>query len=188
MSYFPAFLNLEDKRVLLIGGGVVACAKLSHLLDFTSNISIISLDLSNEIITLSKDKNLHVMQKAYSKGDIAGFDIVVVAVDNITLQTEIFEESKRYNCLCSCVDSIQQTDFIFGSYIKKDDLTISISTSGASPALAKELKKYLLKLVPSDIGIFLKEMKTLRETLPKGKERMQMLQRRAQDYMKTWSN
>ncbi len=188
MSYFPAFLNLENRRVLLVGGGEIAYSKLIHLLEFTSEISIIAQDLSDEIIVLAKEKNLSVVQKAYSKGDITNFDIVVVAVDSISLQAEIFEESKRYNCLCSCVDSKEHTDFIFGSYIKKDDLIIAISTSGTSPALAKQLKKYLLDLIPSDIGTFLQEMKMFRETLPKGKERMQMLQKKAEDYINKWSN
>ncbi len=187
MSYFPVFLNLEDKKVLLVGGGEIAYKKLTNLLDFTSNISIIAPTLSQETMKLAKERDIGISQRAYATGDIADFDIVVVAVENIPLQLEIFKESKRYNCLCSCVDSAKHTDFIFASYIKKDDLTIAISTSGASPAVAKELKKYLLELIPSDIGVFLKEMKMLRESLPKGKERMQMLKKRAEDYMKKWS-
>ncbi|MDD3475585.1 MAG: bifunctional precorrin-2 dehydrogenase/sirohydrochlorin ferrochelatase [Sulfurimonas sp.] len=188
MSYFPAFLNLEDKRVLLVGGGEIAHTKLVHLLDFTSEISIIAQELSEKTKALAKERNLSVMQRAYSRGDITNFDIVIVAVDDISLQVKIFEESKQYNCLCSCVDSSKQSDFIFGSYIKKDDLTIAVSTSGASPALAKEIKKYLLNLIPDDIGAFLQEMKSLRETLPKGKDRMKMFKKRAEDYIKRWSN
>ncbi|MCK4737412.1 MAG: bifunctional precorrin-2 dehydrogenase/sirohydrochlorin ferrochelatase, partial [Sulfurimonas sp.] len=79
-------------------------------------------------------------------------------------------------------------DFIFPSYVKKDDLTVAISTSGASPAMAKHLRIYLQNLIPSGISEFLVEMKNLRKTLPKGKERMKMLDKKAEDYIKTWSN
>lgn len=188
MSYFPAFLNLENRKVLLVGGGLVASSKLRHLLDFTTNISVITPLLSDETERLIEANNLSLEKRGYEKGDVAGFDIVVVAVDNIELQAEIFKESRGYNCLCNCVDATEYCDFIFGSIIKKDDLTIAISTSGASPALAKQLKKYLEKLIPHDIGTFLKEMKSLRESLPKGKERMKMLEEKAKNYIQKWSN
>ncbi|MDD2653058.1 MAG: bifunctional precorrin-2 dehydrogenase/sirohydrochlorin ferrochelatase [Sulfurimonas sp.] len=188
MSYFPAFLQLQNRKILLVGGGLVASSKLRHLLDFTTNISVIAPVLSDETEYLVEANNLYLKKRGYKKGDIQGFDIVVVAVDNIGLQAEIFKESRGYNCLCNCVDAAEYCDFIFGSIIKKDDLTIAISTSGASPAVAKQLKQYLEKLIPHDIGTFLKEMKNLRESLPKGKERMKMLEEKAKNYIQKWSN
>ncbi len=86
------------------------------------------------------------------------------------------------------MDSVDYCDFIFPSYVKKDDLTIAISTSGASPAMAKHLRMYLQNLIPEGISDFLKEMKDLRKTLPKGKDRMKMLDKKAEDYIKQWSS
>ena len=85
------------------------------------------------------------------------------------------------------MDSVDYCDFIFPSYIKKDDLTIAVSTSGASPAMAKHLRRYLERVIPDGIGDFLREMKSLRKTLPKGKERMKMLDEKAENYIKNWS-
>ena len=188
MSYFPAFLKLDNKKILIVGGGYIAYEKLEHLLDFTSDISVISLDLSDDMSKMIKDKNLHFEKRGYKTGDIKDFAVVIVAVDDIPLQAEIFAESKQYNCLCNSVDSVDYCDFIFPSYVKKDDLTVAISTSGASPAMAKHLRIYLQNLIPSGISEFLVEMKNLRKTLPKGKERMKMLDKKAEDYIKTWSN
>ncbi|MEA2090851.1 MAG: bifunctional precorrin-2 dehydrogenase/sirohydrochlorin ferrochelatase [Campylobacterota bacterium] len=187
MSYFPAFLKLDNKKILIVGGGYIAYEKLDHLLDFTQDISVIALDLSDDMSKGIKDNNLSFEQRAYKTGDIKDFAVVIVAVDDIPLQAEIFAESKKYNCLCNSVDSVDYCDFIFPSYIKKDDLTIAVSTSGASPAMAKHLRMYLQNSIPDDIGEFLKEMKDLRKTLPKGKERMKMLDKRAQDYIESWS-
>ena len=78
--------------------------------------------------------------------------------------------------------------FLFPSYIKKDNLTIAVSTSGASPAMAKHLRIYLQNLIPDSIGEFLQEMKDLRKTLPKGKERMKMLDEKAKNYIQQWSS
>jgi precorrin-2 dehydrogenase/sirohydrochlorin ferrochelatase len=63
-------------------------------------------------------------------------------------------------------------DFTFPSFIKRDNLLISFSTNGASPAFSKRLRGYFEDRLPSDIGEFLDKMKQLRRQLPKGKERM----------------
>lgn len=187
MSYFPAFLKLDKKKILIIGGGYIAYEKLEHLLDFTKDITIIAPELSSDMSKMIKQENLVFHKRVYETGDIKEYSIVIVAVDDIPLQAEIFEESKKYNCLCNAVDSVDYCDFIFPSYIKKDDLTIAVSTSGASPAMAKQLRIYLQNLIPDGISDFLNEMKELRKTLPKGKERMKMLDKKAQDYINTWS-
>lgn len=188
MAYFPAFVKLDNKKILIVGGGYIAYEKLDHLLDFTQDIYVVASEISDEMLQRIEKEKLHYEKRPYKKGDIDGFAMVIVAVDDIGLQAEIFEESKQYNCLCNAVDSVDYCDFIFPSYVKKDDLTIAISTSGASPAVAKHLKRYLNKLIPDGIADFLREMKNLRQTLPKGKERMKMLDQKAENYIKGWSN
>lgn len=184
MSYFPAFIQLDGKRILIVGGGDVAYEKLLHLLDFTQNIDCIAEKFSDAMVLKMQEHYLHYEKRLYKRGDIVSYGIVVVAVDDITLQSEIFEESKSYKCLCNAVDSVKYCDFIFPSYIKRDDLTIAVSTSGASPAVAKYLRRYLEGLIPQHIGAFLDEMRQLRERLPKGKERMKLLDEKA----KKWFN
>jgi len=188
MAYFPAFLKLDNKKILIVGGGYIAYEKLEHLLDFTKEIAVIALDFSDDMLNMIKENNLPYEQRAYIEGDIKDFAVVIVAVDDIPLQGEIFAESKLYNCLCNSVDSVDYCDFIFPSYVKKDDLTIAISTSGASPAMAKHLRIYLQNLIPEGISEFLQEMKNLRKTLPKGKERMKMLDEKAKNYINNWTN
>ena len=187
MAYFPAFIKLDNKKILIVGGGYIAYEKLDHLLDFTQEIYVIASEFSQEMMSRIKKENLGFEKRSYIQGDIKEYAVVIVAVDDIPLQAEIFKESKEYNCLCNSVDSVDYCDFIFPSYIKKDDLTIAISTSGASPAMAKHMKLYLKNLIPDSISEFLKEMKNLRKTLPKGKERMKMLDEKAKNYISTWS-
>ena len=187
MAYFPAFIKLDNKKILIVGGGYIAYEKLEHLLDFTHDISVVASDFSDDMLNMIKENNLHFEKRAYEVGDIKDFAVVIVAVDDIPLQAEIFAESKQYNCLCNSVDSVDYCDFIFPSYVKKDDLTIAISTSGASPAMAKHLRIYLQNLIPDGISEFLKEMKGLRKTLPKGEERMKMLDEKAKNYIQDWT-
>jgi len=183
MSYFPAFITLEGKKVLLVGGGNIATEKLQKLLDFTHNIEIIAPFICENILKLAQEHTLTYENRAYKKGDIKECSLVVIAVDDLNLQKEIYEESQEYKCLCNAVDSVKYCDFIFPSYIKEGDLTIAISTSGASPAFAKHFKTYLREKIPQNLGVFLAEMKGLRSSVPKGVERMKMLDKKARDFI-----
>ena len=182
MGYFPLYLNLETKKILLIGGGNIAYEKLKKLLQFTKNINLLAKEFNEDILLEIKKHSLKYLKKEYKKGDIDGFDIVIVAIDDILLQEEIFKESRDKKILVNCVDNINFCDFIFPSIIKEEDLIISISTSGASPAFSKELKIYIKNRLPKDINIFLKHLKTLRNRLPKGKKRMEFLKKVVKEY------
>lgn len=183
MSYFPVFINFENKRILIVGGGTIACSKLKHLLEFTNNITIISKEYSSDIKKIILANSLDYKERNYCSGDIEGFDIVIAALDNIKIQESIYNETRDYNCLYNCVDIQKYCDFIFPSYIKKGDLTIAISTSGSSPALAKHLRIWLENSIPDSIIDFLKQMRTYRKTMSKGKERMSFLDKKAKEYI-----
>ncbi|WP_198305368.1 precorrin-2 dehydrogenase/sirohydrochlorin ferrochelatase family protein [Arcobacter vandammei] len=186
MVYFPAFLKFDDKKILIVGGGNIALEKLEHLLNFSSNITLISKKFNVQIKDLIEKNSLKCFHKFYEKGDCKSFDIVIAAIDDLSLQEQIYVETRDYNILCNCVDLQKYCDFIFPAYIKKGDLTVAISTSGSSPAFAKNFKEYLKNIIPSGIEDFLKELKELRSTLPKGKERMQFLDKKVKDYIKSW--
>jgi precorrin-2 dehydrogenase/sirohydrochlorin ferrochelatase len=188
MAYFPAFLKFDDKKILIIGGGNVALEKLEHLLDFTKNITLVAQDFNEESQRLIDEYNLVHFKKMYETNDIDGYDIVIAAIDNFALQEQIYFETRGKNCLCNCVDLQKYCDFIFPSYVKKGDLTIAISTGGTSPAMAKQLRIYFSKVIPDSIVNFLIQMKEFRKTMPKGKERMQFLDKKAQDYVQSWKS
>lgn len=188
MAYFPAFLKFDDKKILIVGGGNIALEKLEHLLNFSSNITLISKNFSKDILSLRDKHSLKCFQKGYEKGDLKDFDIVIAAVDDFSLQEEIYFETREYKILCNCVDLQQYCDFIFPSYIKKGDLIVAISTSGSSPAFARNFKKYLLNLIPNGVEEFLKELKEERIILPKGKDRMQFFDKKVKDYINSWKN
>jgi len=179
MNYFPAYIKIDNKKVLIVGGGKIAKDKLIHLLDFTKNISIIATKISDEIKTIAFKNNLSTTERKYEKNNINGYDIVIIAVDEVKIQKDIFIEASKKHILCNAVDSVDYCDFIFPSYIKKGDLTISVSTSGSSPAVAKYLRKYIEQILPDGIDNFLVNMKNYRKKLPKGALRMKYLDEKA---------
>lgn len=188
MAYFPAFIDLNNKKILIIGGGKIANEKLEHLLNFTSNIELIALNFTDEILLKIKQNSLNFIQNSYNKNIIFSYDIIIAAIDDINLQKEIYKDCKDNNILCNCVDLIECCDFIFPSYIKKGDLIIAISTQGKSPALARELRIFLEKIIPNQIEDFLQNLSNLRKSLPKGKERMQLLRQKAKEYVNSFKS
>ena len=186
MAYFPAFIKLDNKKILIVGGGYIAHEKLEHLLDFTNDITLIAKDYNEDTKELISKQSLKYSQRGYELDDIKGFDIIIAAVDDFDLQEAIYNESRKYTCLCNCVDLPKYCDFIFPSYIKKGDLTIAVSTSGSSPAMAKNLRIWLENLIPDSISDFLTYMKDYRKTMPKGKERMDFLDKKAKEYIENF--
>jgi precorrin-2 dehydrogenase/sirohydrochlorin ferrochelatase len=182
MSFFPMFMDMSDLKVLVIGGGAIANEKLEKLVDFTKEITVIASEVSPEAAQLIKNYSLNLDQRVYRTGDIAGYDIVIVATDTVELHKAIYEESRGSRTLVNSVDNTDYCDFIFPSYVKKDDLTIAFSTGGTSPAFAKHIRKHFEKIIPNSTGEFLSKMKLLRTQMPKGRERMRYFDDLVREY------
>ncbi len=183
MTYFPAFIKLDGKKILIVGGGKIAGEKLEKLLDFTRELTVIATDFGDMTKQLIEKNALAFEQRPYRTDDLEGFGIVIVAVDDLALQKEIYEECRKRGILCNSVDSVDYCDFIFPSYTKKGPLTIAYSTSGISPSLAKYLRRAMERMIPDSVTDFLEEIRQLRQTLPKGKERMKLLDDKAKAYI-----
>jgi len=184
MSFFPMYMDMNDLKVLVVGGGYIATEKLEKLVDFTKKITVITSEVSVEANEIIENQSLTLFQRAYQTGDIEGFDIVIVATDTVELHKEIYEESRGSRILVNSVDNTDYCDFIFPSYVQKGDLTIAFSTGGASPAFAKYIRRHFEKIIPDSVGGFLTKMKALRTTMPKGKERMKYFDDMVEKYFK----
>jgi len=120
-------------------------------------------------------------------------DILIVGGGNIALEKleHLLDFAKSIKIIAPYISKsmqkvIDDNNLIFPSYIKKDDLTIAVSTSGSSPAVAKYLKSFLQDIIPNNIGEFLKQMKDYRKTMPKNKQRMEFLDKKAKEYIDTF--
>ena len=186
MSFFPMYMDMQNLKVLVVGGGYIATEKLEKLVDFTKEITVITLRVEEDAKCLIDENDLTLYQRAYKTGDIEGFDIVIVATDTVDLHKAIYEESRGSRILVNSVDNTDYCDFIFPSYVQKGDLTIAFSTGGASPAFAKQIRRHFEKIIPDSVGEFLQKMKSLRSTMPKGKERMKYFDGLVEEYFKKY--
>jgi len=182
MSYFPIFLQMQEQKVLIVGGGTIAAQKLSALLQFTNDITLIAKEVGDETARLVEAHGLKLYRRAYEKGDILGFAIVIVATDTVSLQQAIFEESRPYRILVNAVDNTDYCDFIFPSVLQRGELMVAFSTQGASPAFTKQLRRYFEARIPEGVEAFLSEMRHLRKRLPKGRSRMAKFEKMVLSY------
>ena len=183
MSYFPAFLNFDKKKILLVGGGAIALEKLEKLLDFSKEITVVAREVSPEVERMSREHCLNLLPRPYRSREALDYDIVIVATDTVDLHRRIFEETRQSRVLVNSVDDTRYCDFIFPSYVKQGDLTVAFSTSGASPAFAKHIRRWFQDILPEGVDDFLQKMKALRQELPKGKDRMRKFDAMAREFV-----
>lgn len=157
MSFFPLFTDIDNKKILLIGGGRVGERKLNTLLLFTKNITVISPEITKGISKAVEEHSLSYKKREFKKKDLKGFDWIVVTADNLKLQKEIYKISIKKGLECNCSADVELCTFIFPAIIKKGDIVVAVSSSGTSPGFTKDLKNYIESVIPGDLETQLKE-------------------------------
>ncbi|MDQ7055610.1 MAG: bifunctional precorrin-2 dehydrogenase/sirohydrochlorin ferrochelatase [Persephonella sp.] len=114
-------------------------------------------------------------ERAFKPSDLKDQFIVIVAVDDIKLQEEIFRLTRDKSIFVNAVDSPDYCDFIFPAYVKKGDVVIGITSSGSAPGLSAKIRKHVEKTLPPNLEDILRQVRELRESLPKGKERQRKI-------------
>ena len=137
MKYYPVFLDMKDRKVLVVGGGFVALQKIKTLLDSGAIVKVITKELIAEEI---KELPVSLEIREYNENDMIGVSIVIAATNSHEVNTKIFEHSKKYNVLLNAVDDKDNCDFILGAIVNKGDITVTISTAGKSPIVAKKIR------------------------------------------------
>lgn len=170
MNYlYPIFLNLEDKKCLVVGGGEVAERKVKGLLESKADVTVISPDISEYTANLAEERRIIYKKRAYKKGDLKSFFLVIGATDSAEINELISIEAKESGILCNIVDSPEFCNFFVPSVVSSGDLKIAVSTNGKSPALAKKIRKELENIYGSEYALFLNYLGKLREKLLKMK-------------------
>ncbi len=165
MGYYPVFLNLNETACLVVGGGRVAERKVDSLLEAGGNITLVSPELTPHIQGLGIEGWITVHQRLYQPDDLAGVLLVMAATDDTALQQHVAADAKRVGVLCNIVDQPALCSFIVPAVIKQGDLAIAVSTSGASPALAKKICRDLAERFGPEYALALQLLGRVRERI-----------------------
>lgn len=126
MNYLPAGLAIQDKRVLVVGGGNVALQKIQVLRAFTSRITVVATAVRAEIAA----QRLAIKIKKYEKSDVRGFSLVFACTNNRELNAAIKKDANKRGALVNVVDDPSLCDFIMPAVYKKGYMTIAVSSDG----------------------------------------------------------
>ncbi|MBI2500771.1 MAG: bifunctional precorrin-2 dehydrogenase/sirohydrochlorin ferrochelatase [Deltaproteobacteria bacterium] len=166
MRYFPAGLNLSEKKIVVIGGGSVAARKALSLLQSGGSPLVIAPRLARSFLRF-KRKIRHLARR-YRAGDLKGVFLAVDATGEAKLHEIIRQEARREGVLLNVVDRPALCDFIFPAIVRRGDFVISVSTGGASPAFARKIRRRLGRLYGPEYGRLARILEKVRLEIPAG--------------------
>ena len=162
MEYFPVNLDIRNRTCMVIGGGKVALRKTQGLLRCSGNVTVISPKIEQELKNLVQMKQITWKDRPYRTEDLQTAFLVIAATDDHVIQKAVYREAEERNLLVNVADVPKMCNFILPATVSRGDFSLSISTSGKSPALAKKLRKELEKQFGLEYDLLLKILGRLR--------------------------
>ena len=142
-SYYPVFLDLRGRSCVVIGGGEIAQRKVEGLLECSADVTLISPDVTPVLERLLNNGPAHWVSRKYCAGDLKGAFLAVAATDVKVVNEAVAAEAELEKVVLNVVDDPPLCSFIAPAVVQRGQVTLAISTGGASPALARKLREML---------------------------------------------
>jgi precorrin-2 dehydrogenase / sirohydrochlorin ferrochelatase len=144
--FYIACLRLTGRRCVVVGGGDVGLEKVEGLLACDGDVTLIAPEAHPELVQLSLEGSIRWEQRSYEAGDLEGALIAIAATSDTDINIRVFEDAERRAMLVNVVDVPPLCNFILPAIVRTGPLAVAISTAGASPALAKRMKREIGEL------------------------------------------
>ncbi|MEA4858503.1 MAG: bifunctional precorrin-2 dehydrogenase/sirohydrochlorin ferrochelatase [Solidesulfovibrio sp.] len=164
MRYYPLYVNLRGKRCLVVGAGQVGRRKIATLAACgPDEVLVLDRDPPAAVVEeLAARPEVVFERRGFAPADLDGRFLVIAATDDEALNWAISRECAARGILCNIVDQPEKCSFIVPALFTRGDLTVAISTGGASPALARKIRQGLGEFLGAEYGALLVLMSTLR--------------------------
>ncbi|MCM3630072.1 bifunctional precorrin-2 dehydrogenase/sirohydrochlorin ferrochelatase [Paenibacillus glycanilyticus] len=163
-GYYPVMLQLRGERCVIIGGGRIAERKLQGLLEAgADNITLVSPRITPRLQELAASGSLHWQCRIYQPSDAEGARLLFGATDDPKLNRRIAEDGRRAGAWVNTVDEAEGRGFLNPSVVRRGDLLIAVSATGASPALSIRLKRELEQQYGEEYGYSAGQLRRLRD-------------------------
>ncbi len=165
MRYYPLFLDLTRRRVVVIGGGRVAERKVRQLLDCRAEITLISPIATPRLQAWHRAGRLRWQQRCYRRSDLRGAWLAVSATDQSSVNRQVATDGARRKIWTNVVDDPGRSSVIAPAWFRRGALVVAFSTGGASPALAQQLRRRLSRDIGKDYAAYVALLARLRRRI-----------------------
>ncbi len=141
--YFPMFIDLSKKKIVVIGGGVIAERRIRALLQFADNIYVVSPTLTEELELLRKEKKFYWIQAEYDVLRIHEADMVLAATNDDMCNEQVVRDCQEKGILVNTAHKKELCDFYFPAIVIKDDVVVGISSDGNHHGEVKKVREIL---------------------------------------------
>lgn len=163
--YYPAILDLAGRGALVVGAGGVGEGKIRALLDAGARVRVVSLEATEQVRRWAGEGRIELHLRSYETSDLEGCFLVIAATTDNDTNTKVSADAEARQMLCNVVDVPHLCNFILPSIMRRGDLAISVSTAGASPALARKLRLSMEEFYGEEYALTLELLGSLREEL-----------------------
>jgi siroheme synthase-like protein len=162
MRYYPICLDLNDRSVLVVGGGPIAEGKIIQLVEADARVHVVSPTLTERLSEMVAQQLITHRHAEFSEADLQGAMLVISATDEQSVNEAVAKAAALRGMLCNVVDQPALCNFITPALVTRGGLQISISTGGGSPSLAQRVKREIAELIGEEYGELLELAAELR--------------------------
>ena len=152
MRYFPVFMDLQDQKIVVIGGGETAAQKVRLLLKTDARVVVIAPDLIAELRGFAAGDKITAIVRNFKSSDLGSARLIYAATGNATIDRAVSRAAHRLNIPVNVVDDPDACSFITPAIVDRSPVVIAISTEGTAPVLAREIKSKLEAMLPMNFG------------------------------------
>lgn len=174
--YYPIFMNLQNQRVLVVGGGTVAWRKVQTLLEHEAIVQVVSPRVIPELEHMIDEHRCLWVPKEYSSKDMQDVILVFACTEKDEVNTQVTVDAQALHIPINVVDDPEKCTFIVPSIMERGDLSIAVSTGGNSPIVARQIRAELEEIYGEEMAEYLAMLGRWR---PRVKQGMEPVKRRA---------
>src|SRR5438132_1187159 len=163
--FYPVYLNLKGRRVVVVGGGEVAERKVESLMPCQASVIVISPDVTAWLSALFDQKRIEWLARPYMKGDCARATLVFSATDDAEVNRAVYVEATALGIFINTADQPALCSFIMPAVVRRGRIGIAISTSGTSPALAARLRRKIAEVIGPEYARIADLLSTVRREI-----------------------
>jgi siroheme synthase-like protein len=145
--YYPIYLDIENRDVVIIGGGQVCARKAETMMRYGARVTVVAPEFTGEIEQWAAEGKLTTRRKQYEEADLGSANIVIASTDNQMVNEKVAADCRRRRIPVNVVDVTPLCEFIVPAIIETGSIQLAVSTGGKSPALARTLKEDLQRLI-----------------------------------------